>query len=82
MSFSLVNLEIIWEKVCKFGKLAAHNLAHEFVGNRGLAGANEEVFSDEQGPIRSDGKRQGGSVLIACQHADEVGDGRPKVRFE
>jgi len=62
--------------------LAAHKLAHEFVGNRGLAGANEEVFSDEQGLIRNDGKRQGDTVIIDCEHADEVGDGRPRIRFE
>jgi len=39
LSFSLINHEIIWQKVCKFNKLAANNLAHEFVGNGGVAGA-------------------------------------------
>ena len=49
--------EIIWEKVCKFDKLAANNLAHEFVGNGGVAGANEEISSDDWGRIGNGGKR-------------------------
>ena len=32
LSFSLVNLEIVWEEFCEFDELTANNFAHEFLG--------------------------------------------------
>ena len=57
--YSLINLESIWGKVREFDALAANNLAHEFVGNGGVAGANDEISSDERGQNRNGGKIQG-----------------------
>ena len=57
LSFSLVNLEIIWEKVCEFNELAANDLAHKFVGNGVVGGANDEISSDERGQTGNGGKR-------------------------
>ena len=83
MSFSLINQKIIWEKVCKFDKLAANNLAREFVGNGGLAGASEEISSDEWGRIGNGGKRRiPRPILLDWEHIEGARDGRPEIEFE